>query len=663
MTSLPGHRRLALALSIAGLLAAHSADAAAGDGTPPSGAYRDRIIALHDLQELPAEEEEAQDESGLPRSLRVEFLASRNERGGDAYDEHGIATAAYWETAAWGAFSVDATVFDSDRERDSGAGSGSGLGGAATLWQHGLYLDGGWRLDNGLGVLNTPSTPLQRSQYRFFLPTVAFAGASSEWRNLRNDLLVQGSYGRAGLYNGTRLAGFELADGQTASLGAQWRWAPQWTGTAAFLTTNGRIAPDERGEAIFEPGDTRALHAATAWEGTHDRVQLNLLASDSDSARADGAWLDASARRGRYQHNYGAYWLDTGLAWGALPINNDVRGGYYRLTYQYARWNWSIGADRIESISGAGFDGTYANAYARYQASSTLGYGGSLNLRHASGNDYGVQLFLDQQNRWGQTRLQFDQARVQDGSDSWQASVDQALPLRQGSRLSLSAAYGELNYSGEAGANATTTLAIYGGHDLGDRISIDGGARWTHGDGDAAVRGTDVNLGVSWRIDRHWSLNAAFYQSQGSQRSPFVLDPLATEAPFISLPRDRSLYLTLRCELNAGRPQGVIGGSASGPSGSVAGSIYLDDNGDGARAASELPAANVTVVLDGRFATRTDSLGRFDFPRVAPGGHTVVVMPDNLPLPWFFGDAETQRQVQVLVRQASRIDIGARRQP
>src|SRR3546814_288869 len=122
-------------------------------------------------------------------------------------------------------------------------GNDDGFGGLVTLWQRDLYLDGGWRVNNGLGVLNTPAPPLQRNQYRFFLPTVAFAGASSEWVNDERKLLLQGAFGRAGIYTGTRVVGFDVADGDIGSLGAQWRWAPQWTGTASFPGTPGRILP------------------------------------------------------------------------------------------------------------------------------------------------------------------------------------------------------------------------------------------------------------------------------------------------------------------------------------------------------------------------------------------------------------------------------------
>src|SRR3546814_179343 len=134
-----------------------------------------------------------------------------------------------------------------------------------------------------------PYTTLFRS------PTVAFAGTSSEWINDDRKLLLQGAFGRAGIYTGTRVVGFDVADGDVGSLGAQWRWAPQWAGAASFLGTHGRILPDDFGEPVFEPGDTQALYAATAWQGERDRVQFNVLASDGDFGKATGGWVDVAS--------------------------------------------------------------------------------------------------------------------------------------------------------------------------------------------------------------------------------------------------------------------------------------------------------------------------------------------------------------------------------
>jgi hypothetical protein len=88
--------------------------------------------------------------------------------------------------------------------------------------------------------------------------------------------------------------------------------------------------------------------------------------------------------------------------------------------------------------------------------------------------------------------------------------------------------------------------------------------------------------------------------------------------------------------------------------------VYLDANNNGVRDANEKGAANVTVLLNGRFSARTDSQGRYEFPAVATGHHVLTVVPDNLPLPWMIaGDG---RQVIVVeTRRRTVLDVGARR--
>ncbi|HEV8695170.1 MAG TPA: hypothetical protein VGQ93_13450, partial [Lysobacter sp.] len=534
----------------------------------------------------------------------------------------------------------DATAFHRDRDR---FGADYGWDGAATLWQRNFFVDGGWRLDNGLGVINTPSVPLQREQYRFYLPTAPLAGVSTTWSQDQRGLTLYGAAGRAGVYDGTRLVGFEMADGESAALGAQWRWTPTWTGAIGYLGASGRVTPDDRGELVITEGTTQATH----WQGRQSTIQFNALASRGDDGDAFGAWIDGSTRRGRYSHHYGVFWLDPDLAWGALPINHDARGGYYRLAYQYARWNWNIGLDDIRSISEEGFDGQYATGFVRYQATSQLGYGGSLHVRHTPDVTFAVQLFADRTTRWGVTRWQWDEADGQgDAPRSWLASVDHAFDLHQGARLSAALAHGALSYDHQS-PTTTTTLSLYGGADLGDPFTVDGTVRWTQGNGPSAVRGWDLNLSLNWRLNAQWSMALALFQSQAAQCSPFVLDPLATQTSFVSLPRDRSAFLTLRYDRHAGRPTPVLGGAPGVAAGSVSGWIYLDENGDGMRAAAEQPVSNITVILDGRYAIRTDSNGRFVFLRVAAGLHQIQVEPDNLPLPWVIREEAAQRAVRV----------------
>jgi hypothetical protein len=652
----------ALALIATG---AAGAQAVQGSGTEP---YRDRIIAPDRLEPLAPDDDEVMDgvDAGPPRSVRLEFGVGHNERDGALSKEQGLTASGFWETGGYGAFSLDAALFHHDRARERAFDDRS-WGGTATLWQRRLPMRGGWRVDTGLGVVNSPALPLQREQYRFLLPGVPLAGGSTQARLDGHDTHVQAAYGRAGSFTGTRAAGFEAADGQVASLGAQRAWTPEWSSAAAYLATYGRLVPDARGQAQLMPGDTRATHLTTKWRSSEAAVQANVLSSDTERGDAAGAWIDGQLRRGRYVHHYGAFRLDPELSWGAYPIQNNAEGLYYRLAYDYGRWHWHSGLDALRPLEGRSDPTRYMTGYARYQATSRRGYGAALNVRRANEDAARVQLFADMRNGHGQTRLHVDYADAAD-DDSWQLGVDHAFALGPGGRLSASLAFGRLAYRDPGldggrlrAATRTTTLGLLGGRNVTDRVSIDGSMRWTHGEGDAALRGLDFNLGVDWRIAPRWALSFAAYQSQGSRRSPFILDPLITRTPYLALPRDRSLLLTVRYDYQAGRPAAVLGGAPGAAVGGVRGSVFLDENDNGVREASELPAVNVTVLLDGRYSVRTDPDGRFEFPRVAVGAHTLTVEPDNLPLPWSFEGPDAQRAVDVQVREDVRVDLGARR--
>jgi hypothetical protein len=624
--------------------------------------YRDRIIASDKLAALPDDEDEEEWSGSLPRSIHAEWIAHQSQQGNVETREIGVALGGYWETENLGSFSADGVLFKGDQNNPYS--NGDGWRGSATLWQRGLNMPGGWQVNNGLGVLSTPMPALLREQYRFFLPSVPMLGVSSEWLQRDEGLQIQASAGRGGVYAGARLNGFEFGDSSVASLSAQWNWAANFSGAFSLLATDGRIVPDDQGLPQFQNGETQAVLFGNRWEGLHDSFTLNLQASNNDSSQASGAWLDARSNRGRFTHRYGAFYLEPQLAWGAFPINNDVSGAYYRLDYQRARWSWNSSLDRIDSISGNGFEGWYGNGYVRYQASPRLGYGGGVSMRNNdAASAQTAQIFLDTQSRIGQTRFQYDQAHDSNHADSWQIVMDHSLPLKQGARLSISAGIGEVaNDTANTTRTTTTTLAAYGGFDVGDGFSIDGTVRWNHDDGAEGSRSVDANLALQWKLSSHWSLLGNLTATRGSRRSPFVLDPLGNPADFQSLPSSRSKYLSVRYDFSAGKSKFLLGGSNNSGAGRVVGTIFLDENGDKIRSATEQVAANITVLLDDRYTVRTDQQGRFEFDRVAAGKHTVTVVPDNLPLPWFIDEEHMQQQIEVEVRRDAVVDIAAERQ-
>ncbi len=140
------------------------------------------------------------------------------------------------------------------------------------------------------------------------------------------------------------------------------------------------------------------------------------------------------------------------------------------------------------------------------------------------------------------------------------------------------------------------------------------------------------------------------------------INNLAPLAKNLLRPSSRSMYLSLRYDFNAGKSKFILGGSNNSGSGRVVGTIFLDENGDKVRSATEQTAANITVLLDGRYTVRTDQQGRFEFTRVAVGKHTVTIVPDNLPLPWFVDEDNLQQLLEVEVRRDTVMNIPATRQ-
>lgn len=651
-----GHARATGPTGPAGPDEADAYDPWTGLAVPPPGApdapppYRDRLLAPADPEDDEDDLAEASSD-GLPRALRIEAIATRNTFAGLRSTEFGVGAGGSWESRDHGTFSLDVLAFRADDDRDDRRWRGT-----ATLWQRGLAMPGGWRVDNGLGVLGTQLPGFLRDQYRVFLPSVPLLGAGTEWRHAGRAQGFEVIAGVGGTWRGSRLSGFDPGDGNVVSAGGYWRQGAQWSGAAAVLVTDGRIVPGDQGLAQFQNGRTRALLFGQRWQDARASASLQVLASDSEGERANGAWLDGTWRVGGLLHRFGAFALQPDLAWGAFPIANDARGGYWRVEMQRARWSWHAGLDRVAAYTDAGFDGWYGTGGVRYQVSPRLAFGGTGSFRDgADGQAVALQAYADVRTRLGDTRYQVDGARDPDGVDSWQVLVDHALRLREGWRLSVSAGLGE-QVQGDARLARTATLAAYGGADIGDRFAVDGTVRWSSVDGSGDT--LDLNLGWRWQLRPRWSLFGNLTRTRGRRDEPFILDPL-NPVPATRLPDDRSAQVGLRYDFSAGRAAPVLGAPPGAPAGRISGTVFLDDNGDGVRGAGEQPAVGVTIILDGRFVARTDDRGRFTFERVAVGQHRLEAVPDQLPLPWSLPDGT--RTLQVDVRAESTVEFAAQR--
>jgi hypothetical protein len=660
---------LALGLCGPGGLACSSA--AHAQGVTPSAAqapaYEDRLIGGGSLApDISHGEETTSDTQGLARSLQldgvVSSLSSHGAGSNSNVTEDGVIARAQWETAHYGAWSLDASA------RTGGSELGTfeqGQGGVLTLRQRGMPFDGNWQADNALGDVNTPDISMARLQSRFYLPTAPMQGIATEWRGPSGLQIVAGG-GVPGLYDGIVVPNFRTLDGSTATAGAQWSPAPQWTVGGQLIEAhdvNLSIGPVIDGSTLMS-SSTGLLSAA--WGDRREHVQMNLLdGAVSGKANALGTWIDASITQGRFLQNAGIFRIDPNVTWGNQLISNDAQGGYYRLNYQSRRWLADIGIDEMRSVSGLGSKITFLTGDTRYQVSRDWGIGTVANVsRTDGGTNWSLEGYVDHSNAGGTGRAQADFAQTTEGRDAT-LTLNETWSTPLGMHLSTSASIEKITGAVIEGLRQDSTIvsiAAYGGGQFSAGLGFDGNVRWARAVQGQAAPGVSANVSLTWQVSRAWEILLTYYDSRVGSWTPLTVEspltpPVATPVPS---QEERGVFLTFRYRRAAGSHFAPLGGAPGAGSGEIAGVVFLDANYNGRSDAGELGAPNVTVVLDGRFSVQTDAAGRFDFPVVATGRHVITVVADNLPLPWALIN-DGRAEIEVTTRDRTDVNIAAQR--
>lgn len=657
-----------LCLALLGVLAAAAAAEAAPTAAPESVAYEDRLIDGGTLPvELIAEEFGVHNSSGWPRAMYAEAIASRISRGDADLNEAGVRFGGMLDTPDYGAFTLDATVRVAGRE-------GEETGNMITLVQRGMPVSSEWYMNSAVGVAYAPMGDLARRQARFFVPGIQISGTSIEWRK-NAELQAFASYGQPSVYSGIYIPTVENLGGRQAGGGLQWNLADHWAvAVQAVDVSDVRTGPEKSSPKI----SARSWFGAVAWDDHDARVQINFAGSSlQDAGSRAGTWLDADLRRGRVWHTFGSFYLDPELVWGNQQLASDAAGGYYRAGYQSRRWTLDGGLDYVSSVSGDSGDVAYGTGYARYQYTSRLGFGGGANLRQrlsdpspstttgsVEADDWSTAWsafgFVDAENRWGMGRGQLNYAE-DTARRGAQVAFDQTWNTPVSQRLSTSIFFGRTDLVSHT--ENTAGVAVYGGGDLGRNFSLDANARWNKVFGGPDSNDLFANLALNWGFARGWTASASYYQNRSDGRFQYtVQSPVVIDPTYETYERnDSGLYLSVRYDWRAGSPTAPLGGGPGMGSGRINGVLFLDENENDRFDAGEAGAANVVVMLDGRFAVRTDAAGRFEFPSVAAGNHFLGVVADNLPLAWSV-PAEAKFSVRVGVREQSRVELPARRQ-
>lgn len=638
-----------LVLAAAQALASGAQTVPAVDGGK-APAYKDRLIddAQGKVDEA-GESGAAIDDSPGRRSIAI---STQGQYGlparGPANVAGGVNVFSQFDTLNYGEVRIDAARAMGGGPYPGTAGAGSML----TVFHSGLALSERWQADSAFGVIRAPADYFIGSGARFGVPPLTFEGVQTAVSSPEQQLhFAAGKLGRVG---GSLVQEFSLTGGGLATAGFHRRLQENWQAGLQLLDMHG--LPAAR--------DERAVAGALAYalpperqEGL-TRAKLHFV-TGTGGARGlwgDGEWIgEALAQR------FGAYRFDPGLRWGNAPMASDMQGAYWRGDFRRAAYSMSGGLDisqnniaRDPLLGGAMSRIAFGSASRRI--SRTLSLGGAMELRHdtpvagtAVASDAGrLTGFAVRQSAWGSARFDvFASGRRGAGinadrmsglgwSHDWiltgGVNLNTALSLQQQIRGGI--------------RTQTMTAGLAGRRALSDRLAMDGSAILLE------TRTQDVatpELGLStqflYHLARDWILTTRLAARQ----------PIRQAAG-----RDVKLTFMLLYEMSSGVPYERIYG-ARGGTGSIEGTVFFDENGDGLRQASERAAPNVTVYLDGRGAVTTDAEGRFNFVALPPGAHMLLLRPEALPLPWTIEPGS--RSVQVPVRDAARIDIPLARIP
>jgi hypothetical protein len=615
-------------------------------------AYEDQVI--EGLAPEVADEEPmvAYDETGWPRYLRLEGRLSNgpfDDTGGTAF---GVGIYGLLETPNHGTLSVDGQFTPR---------SGTGT---ITVRQRGLPLANGWIAQHEAGVITTSTAREGRLTSRVQLPSALLQGVGGEWSHDASGWLWQLSHGQPGRLELLPQANFDPLPGSRTTAGVQWRLpgadaaSSPWTlglqhhrarGVRDFLASSALAVVDADATRLSLRHDDGAL-----------RWQVQGLSSRAGAHRppTQAVWVDSDWTAGNWTHRAGAYRLDPGLQWAALPMASNLQGVYIDSQYSLPRWSVNGTVDLLRSVDGQQAGGYFATVNTSRRLSARSSWQGGLAVRNLQSMDWNAFSDWRTNPTWGASSLRLEVEGGDNRPRAVRLSQDQAWSRLVDWDVSTTIGMEWIGSRNGAESDRITFGALSVNLPIGQRGGLRGTADFSRSTSGQTREG--INLAGNWRLNSRWSVDAGWLWSTGRARQTFILDPLAPPVLFEQTLSNRSFFVALRYELQAGSRSVPLGGKAAQGGGSVEGVVFFDDNRNGTQEANEAGVPNATVLLNDRYPVRTDNQGRFTFPLVAPGAQTLRVLDETLPLPWTT-DRTTPPVVEVQVRGSHRLSIPVRR--
>jgi SdrD B-like domain len=639
--------------------------------------YQDKLIEGSFSPDPSEAADQAYNREGLPRGYSIE--TSWDQRGVSSQTQvFGLRATGFMDTLYWGSFSGQLGL---QQGRASQAGSASSSS-QQTQWQirqQGMPLDGSWRLDNSLGQITLPVPELARNSLRFGLPTAGMLGISSQWRQAAG-LQINAAVGKSGEFSGFPVTSFQTTGGSYAYLSAQDRLsfgagtdASRWLYGATLASAQNMPANSLGAVAGNARLNAQSLYLAAQrqWPSSQglaapaSSVQINLLHSQNNApsisgaskTSAQGIWLDGSFRLSGHANQWGLFHLQPRLSWLDANVASDLQGGYWRHSWRTRQWSTESNLELLQPVQGRTPAGFFATQSLRYQYSTVMSFGASFNLSRYNTDGESLLVYGQWAHGLGTTRAQLEWAKAEPADKLIRMQLDHELEANADLRFatSLSIDHEKRNGLPTRGFG----LALSADWQLAPNFSFTQNLQTRSSGGQVQYT---LNTGISWRFAPQWSLNATVFGVQGNpQAGSLVQSPLTAPSVSGRNLQDKGVFISLRYTQAAGSSQAPIGGSPGSAAGSVQGVIFLDENGNGKQEASERGAAQITVQLNGRFSVDTDAQGRFEFPYVAAGAHTIQVVSDNLPLPWALA-GEGKQTIRVNTRDQVRVVFGAVKQ-
>lgn len=655
-------------------------------------AYEDQVMDATSLALLPEVDEAYPNESGLGlRTYSVESRFGQSQSSFTGYDsirssEWGLRTEIRQETLNYGDWVLQADARTGRGMLDLNIGTlgatGNDVLSRVTLRNFGLPITPNIFADTALGDINSEVTDAFSRSYRLSLGNSRLRGIST--RVFGKDFDLRAGTGQRSFLVGEPYPGFRRNQGSlswlgytqrltgdfyagaqvaratdVAALNSAFYFAPNnFAGDGSLETIDSSAVSIGYGQYLLKDGDFKARVMLL-----HSRVNATIsnLGAQAESRNARGVSVEGGYLSGRYRHEFGSYIASPDLRSGDALLASDNRGAYWRVDYSAARLNWGAGIDfeqqnpdRVPTRLSAARLTLNANAQYRIDRDTSVGATANVgNTRYDNASTSGaiavsedgmrsINASVYYQTRfydWGRSRFtvnaQRNQALVANGLAATGSEIqwehDWITRKYENTRPEFITTVGLAQDRSTGSSQTFPTAGVMFRYWVASDWNIGGNLRYTSrssnlstSQGISGSLNTERQLGGGWQLGASASLNENVTTQSNS--SLFVPQTLRSN--------NSSFYVFLRWDGSSGRPFQAIGQRSSVGGGDISGVVYFDANRDGEQQPGEAGAANVEVLLDGRYRITTDRNGQFNFSVVATGNHQLSLNLESVPLPW-----------------------------